>query len=162
MDELIKTFHIDWKLIIAQLVNFAIVLFVLKKFAYEPVLKMMNERTNKIEKGLKDAEDAKNKVLEMESKEKEVLKEAREKAQEIIKKSEETANKNKEEIILEAKKQSEKIASEGQKKMEEERNKIMSEVKSEISGLVISATEKLISEKIDKIKDKELIEEAIK
>jgi len=58
MEELISTFHIEWQLIIAQLVNFAIVLFVLWKFAYNPILKTLNDRTKKIEKGVKDAEDA--------------------------------------------------------------------------------------------------------
>ena len=48
MEELIKTFHIDIKLILAQLVNFGIVLFVLKRYAYGPVLKMMQERTDKM------------------------------------------------------------------------------------------------------------------
>ena len=56
MEEIIKTFHIDWKLLIAQAVNFAIVVFALYKFAYKPLLKTMNERTAKIEQGLKDAE----------------------------------------------------------------------------------------------------------
>lgn len=103
MEELIKTFHIDIKLIIAQLVNFGIVLFVLKKYAYGPVLKMMQERTDKIEKGMADAESAGKKILEIAEKEKEVLIQARKEAQEIVTKAEEIAKKNKEEIITEAK-----------------------------------------------------------
>ena len=55
MEELIQTFHIDWKLLIAQLINFAIVLFVLWKFAIKPLSKTMDKRTNDIEKSIDDA-----------------------------------------------------------------------------------------------------------
>ena len=55
MDELIKTFYIDWKLLIAQLVNFGIVLWVLYKFAIKPLSKTMDARTEEIEKSLEDA-----------------------------------------------------------------------------------------------------------
>jgi F-type H+-transporting ATPase subunit b len=161
MEELVKTFQIEWKLVIAQLVNFGIVLFVLYKFAYGPILKTLNDRTAKIDKGLKDAEDAGKKIVEMGEKEKAVLTEARKEAQAIIAKSEEQAKKNKEEIMTEAKAQAEKAVKDAQKKIEEEKNKMMAEVKGEIAGLVMSATEKLIGEKMDSKKDSELIEKSL-
>lgn len=161
MEELIKTFHIDIKLIIAQLVNFGIVLFVLKKFAYGPVLKMMQERTEKIEKGMADAESAGKKILEIAEKEKEVLVQARKEAQEIVTKAEETAKKNKEEIIVEAKNQSEKILSDSAKKIEQEKNQMLQEVKGQIAELVIAATGKVIGERIDGEKDKVIIDRVI-
>jgi F-type H+-transporting ATPase subunit b len=161
MNELISTFHIDAKLIIAQLVNFAIVLFVLKKFAYGPMLKMMTERTAKIEKGLKDAQDAQVKLTEIAEREKEVLVEARKQAQEIVSKSEEVAEKNKQEIIAEAKAQAEKILADAQKALESEKNQMMQEVKGQLAELVVVATEKLIKEKVDSEKDKELIGKVI-
>ncbi len=161
MEELIKTFHIDIKLILAQLVNFGIVLFVLKRYAYGPVLKMMQERTDKIEKGMADAESAGKKILEIAEKEKEVLVEARKQAQEIVTKAEEIAKKNKEEIITEAKNQSEKILSDSVKKIEQEKNQMMQEVKGQIAELVIAATGKVIGEKMDSEKDVQLIKSVI-
>jgi F-type H+-transporting ATPase subunit b len=162
MNELINTFHIDIKLIIAQLVNFAIVLFVLKRYAYGPVLKMMEERSDKIEKGIADAENAGKKLTEITEKEKEVLVEARKQAQEIIAKAEATAIKSKEEIIVEAKSQSEKILADSAKKIEQEKNQMMQEVKGQIAELVIAATGKVIDEKIDSQKDADLIAKSIK
>ncbi|HCP08291.1 MAG TPA: ATP synthase F0 subunit B [Candidatus Moranbacteria bacterium] len=162
MDELIKTFHVDIKLLVAQLVNFTIVLFVLHRFAYKPILKNLNDRTDKIEKGIKDAEDARIKIEEIREKEKEVLAEAKKEAQKIISKAEETAKKNKEEIIVEAKRESDEMLKKTEKKMEEEKNKMFAELKGEIAGLVIVAAEKIISEKLDGGKDKELIEKSIK
>ena len=161
MEELVKTFQIEWKLVVAQLVNFGIVLGVLYKFAYGPILKTLNDRTAKIDRGLKDAEEASKKMVEMSEKEKEVLVEARKAAQDIIAKSEEQAKKNKEEILSEAKAQSQKAVADAQKKIEEEKNKMMSEVKGEIAGLVLSATEKLIGEKMNSQKDSDLINRVI-
>lgn len=161
MQELITTFHIDIKLIIAQLINFAIVLFVLYKFAYGPILKMMNERTQKIEKGLKDSEESHKKLGEIMEKEKAVLIEARKVAQEILNKAEEAANKNKEEIIVSAKEQAQKILNDSAKKIETEKIQMMQEVKGEIADLVVLATSKLIAEKIDNKKDKELIKKVL-
>lgn len=161
MQEIINTFHIDWKLIIAQLVNFAIVLFVLYKFAYGPILKMMNERSDKIEKGLKDAEGAHKKLKEIAEKEKEVLVEARKQAQEIVAKAESVAVKSKEEIIADSKVQAVKILEDAAKKIEQEKNQMLSEVKTQVAELVVAATGKVIDEKMDSDKDKELINKSL-
>lgn len=162
MGALIGTFHIDYKILIAQMVNFAIVLFVLYKFAYKPLLKVMTDRTEKIEKGIKNAEEANKKLQETEKKEKEVLGNARKEAQAIIESAEKTAAKNKEELLNEAKKKSEEIVANTQKQLEEEKKKMMSEIKSEIADLVVAATGKVIDEKMDSGKDKEIINKALK
>jgi F-type H+-transporting ATPase subunit b len=161
MEELIKTFHIDIKLILAQLVNFAIVLWVLKKYAYGPMLKLMTERSAKIEKGIENAENAGKKLQEIEEKEKAVLVEARKAAQEIVAKAEAVALKNKEEIVIATKLQAEKILSDSAKKIELEKNQMMQEVKGQIAELVVAATGKLIDEKIDSAKDAQLISKSI-
>ena len=132
MEELVKTFHIDASLLLAQFINFTIVLLVLYKFAYKPILKTLNDRTDKIEKGLKDAEDAQKKLAEMEKKEKEVLTKAKEEGQKIITTAETTARKNKEELLPETKATSGKISGgsrqkdRGGKKQDDRRNALRS------------------------------------
>lgn len=162
MEELIKTFHIEAGLLLAQFANFAIVFFVLYKFAYGPVLKLLNERTKKIEKGLRDAEASHKKLAEISEKEAAVLVEARKKAQEIIKKSEETAVAQSQEIVAGAKSQTEKMLASAKKEIEQEKEKIIAEAKSEVANLVVLATEKIIHEKLDSAKDKELISQVVK
>lgn len=147
---------------LAQIVNFVILLAVLYKFAYGPVLKMLEERTKKIEKGLKDAEESHKKLAEISEKEAAVLVEARKNAQQIIKKSEETAIRNAEEIVAAAKGQSDKILESAKKQIEQEKEKILLEVKAEVAGLVVAATEKIIHAKLDGEKDRELISQSIK
>lgn len=161
MEELIKTFHIDIKILLAQVVNFALVLFVLYKFAYKPILKTLNDRTQKIEEGVKHAEDMEHKLAELEKKEREIITEARKESQKIISASQVSVEKNKEEIICEAKAQSEKILEDARKKIEEEKKKMFLEIKSEVADLVIFATEKILKEKINNKNNEELIIKAI-
>jgi F-type H+-transporting ATPase subunit b len=161
MDELIKTFHIDWSLMLAQAVNFLIVLLVLYKFAYKPILKTLNDRTKKIEKGLKDSADASQKLEEITEKEKEVLINAKKEAQEIIKKYENEAKKNAESITTEMKEKNAKMLEDAKTMIEEEKKKMLTEIKSEVAELVVLATEKVIAEKMNSEKDKEIIEKSL-
>jgi F-type H+-transporting ATPase subunit b len=160
--ELLENLGINGKILLAQIINFFILFWVLKKFAYKPVLSLLEERTKKIEKGLADAEKAHRKLEETEQKEKKVLTDAKKQAQEIIKKAEDQAEKNKEEIVAESKAKVEKLVVIAKKNIEEEKNKMIGEVKDEVAELVILATEKVTNKKINSESDKELIEEVIK
>jgi F-type H+-transporting ATPase subunit b len=161
MNELLSKLGIDWKLLIAQIVNFLVLLFILWKFAYGPVLAMLEKRQKKIEKGLADADEAHKKLEESADMQKEILKRARTEAKDIVEKAREQAEKAKSEIAVEAKLQSEKIIAGAKSEIEQEKQKTISEIKSEIGSLVTMAAEKIIDEKLDAGKNKELIESVI-
>lgn len=162
MDELIKTFHIEANLLLAQIVNFVIVLLVLYKVAYKPVLKTLNERTGKIEKGMEDAEESRKKLENALQLEKEILTQAKKEAQGIIRKAEDNAKKNADSFALETKEKTDKMIAEAKKIIEQEKNKMFTELKMNIAGLVVSATEKVLEEKIDHQKDQGIIARSIK
>ncbi|MFH1200780.1 MAG: ATP synthase F0 subunit B [bacterium] len=63
MDSIISTFHIDWKIIVAQAINFIIVFVVLYIYALKPLNKLMKERGEKIERGINDAKKS-NELLQ--------------------------------------------------------------------------------------------------
>jgi F-type H+-transporting ATPase subunit b len=161
MQELFSKLGIDWKLLIAQIVNFLILLFVLYKFAYGPILAMLEKRQKKIEKGLKDADEAHKKLTESEEKQKEILRKARVEAKEILEKAHTQAEKSKSEMTNEAKVQAEKIIANAKADIEHEKEKTIAEIKSEIGGLVVAAAEKVIGEKMDAKKDREIIEKSL-
>ncbi|MBI2476800.1 ATP synthase F0 subunit B, partial [Candidatus Uhrbacteria bacterium] len=71
-------------LFVAQLMNFLIVLLVLWKFAYRPLMKLMQERTARIEEGVQKAEDADRRVTELTKEREDVLREARREAKDLI------------------------------------------------------------------------------
>ncbi len=162
MEQIFNTFHIDWKLLIAQAINFAIVVAVLYKFAYKPLMKHMKERTNKIDQGLKDAENARKQLEKaQDEKEAEIVK-AKKEARLILEGAQKQAEKNKGATVAEAKEEAEKVVQQAKKQIEGEKEKMLVEVRSEVGQLVVAATEKVVDEKIDDKKDRKLVEEAVR
>ncbi len=156
--EALANLGIDWKLLLAQVVNFVVVLLVLKRFAYKPMLKLLDERTAKIEKGLADAESAGKKLGEMEVREKAVLSEARSEAKRILAETDEAAQKRDAAKIAETEVRVKKLLQESEVKMVADQKKMLEEAKSELAGTVLLAVEKILREKMDSAKEKELIE----
>lgn len=161
MDVLAKL-GIDGKLLFAQAVNFGILFFLLRRFAYRPILEFLDERAARIEKGLSDAEAANVKLVEMEAKEKVVLATARAQARELIGNAEEVAKKRGVELYAEAEEKVKKFLEEAQVKIEEERRKALAEAKQEIAETVVLAVEKMLRKKVDAETDKALIGKTMK
>ena len=150
MDSFISTFHIDWKIIIAQAINFVIVLFILYFLAVKPLKKMMKERSEKIEKGISDAKNNAELVLNTQKEYENVIAKAKTEANQIFQDGRKDAEKKKAEMMEEAKKDVEKMIENGKKTLEAEKTKMIEEAKGEIVSLVVSATEKLLESHQDK------------
>lgn len=161
MEEIIKTFHLDIKNIIAQFINFGIVLFVLYKFAYKPLLAKMNERSEIIEKGLADAKKSQEQLEEAEQIRERKILEIKKESREILEKSQKMAEKNKEEIIKRAGEESKKVMEETKIQIQVEKEKMLKESRRQIGETVALALERILNEKATNEKDKELIETAI-
>lgn len=155
------TFGVDWMKFAAQLLNFGIILLVLWKFVFTPVTKKLEERTAKIEKAMLDAsntEKAKGEFFHW--KETEMVK-IKSQAQGIIAAAQSEGGKAKQQILDEVKQEQEKVVSQAKIRIEEEKNQAVREVKSQMADLVTLASEKIIRQKLDGNKDKELIEETL-
>lgn len=160
--EVLAKLGVDWKLLLAQAVNFAVLFWVLRRFAYQPMLDFLEKRAARIEQGLKDAEAAGAKLAEMEVKEKAVLSEARTEAKAIIMAAEESAKKRDAERALETEAKAKRLLEEATEKIREEKDKAMASAKAEIGELVMLSVEKILREKVDATKDKELLEKIVK
>ena len=150
MESIISTFHIDWKIIIAQAINFAIVFGVLYFYALKPLGKLMEERGEKIAKGVSDAKlnaETLNKTKEMHE---ETLVKARAEAQVIFQNAKKEAEAKKVEMLEKAKNEVDTLINSGKKTLEAEKNKMVEEARGEIVALAMAATEKLLNTKIDK------------
>ncbi|MBI2637670.1 MAG: F0F1 ATP synthase subunit B, partial [Candidatus Sungbacteria bacterium] len=124
MNELLQNFGIEWKLLLAQLVNFAVLFFVLKKFAYGPVLEMLRERRQKIADGLKAADESQKKLAEANQEKEGILAEARRDSVAILQKTEHTAKEKENVLLLEAQKKADGIFAEEKAKIHEEHLKM--------------------------------------
>lgn len=156
--EVFAKLGVDWKLLLAQAVNFGILFFVLKHYAYRPMLDFLEKRTLRIEQGLKDAEAAGQKLAQMEEKEKEVLIAARHEAKAIVTAAEEAAQKRDALRLAETEAKTKKFLEEAQVKIEEEKQRILAEAKQEIAVMVVAGVEQVLKEKVDAVKDTNLIE----
>lgn len=159
--EILAKLGIEWKLLLAQGVNFAILFFVLKRFAYQPMLDFLASRTERIEQGIKDAEQAKAKLVSVVEEEKTILKGAREEARKVIADAEEQAKVRAQKREEEAEVKIKQLLFDNDTRLSEEREKMLREVKSEVALLVTQSVEKVLLEKIDTTKDKELIERLV-
>lgn len=100
---------IDPKLLIAQIINFGLLLWLLKKLIYQPVIKKIREDEKKLSKAEKQAEKLKQEREELEKKKQQEISEAKKKARSIIKEAEETEAKIKEEAHKEAEEEKEAV-----------------------------------------------------
>lgn len=146
MDELIKTFHIDYKLLIAQMINFGIVFAVLYFLAIKPLMKIMNERTIKIEKGLKDAKQIEKRMEEIKALEGEKIATAKKQAEEIVSQAGKLAEDKKKELILKTQKEITEMTKEAKAEALMIKKETMAEIEKESMNLVVSATKKVLKE----------------
>lgn len=159
MDSIINTFHIDWKIMIAQAFNFGVVFVVLYMFALKPLTKIMKERTEKIEKGIKDAKENAEVLNNTKSEYEKVIIKAKNEAHEIFQEGKKEVETKKSQMIEEAKKEVALMIENGKKTLENEKAKMMSETKGEIASLAIKMTEKIIGEKLNGTFNDKTIEE---
>lgn len=161
MNELIHNLGIDWKLLIAQIVNFAILFFLLKKFLFRPILGLLEKRREKIEKSLKDVERIEKELATIREKREEILKTANQKAEEILREAKEIVESQKINILADTKKQTEKMLEEARASIEKEKDRLVDEAREDLAELVLLATEKVLREKLDEEKDGELVREVL-
>lgn len=161
MSDLFSQLGIEWKIILAQIVNFTILLFVLTKFVYKPIIKLLNERKRKVEEDIKARQELTQKFDQIEKEREHILSEARKKSQEIIKQSEKSATEIKERIMSETREEVERLKVESRKQMEMEKSKLTESLKGELKGLITKAVEKVLFTKNQTLDHKKFIDEII-
>src|SRR3989339_409682 len=155
MDELISQLGIDWKLLLAQIINFLVLLFVLYKFLYKPVLGLMEKRSKHIEESLKKAEQIEANLKETESKREQTIIQAKEEARQIIVSAKQQAEETKSKIIETSKKEGDLLLTKALEQIEVSKQRAIQEIQGEVSDLVVSAAKKIIGDNLtDKLNEK--------
>lgn len=147
MEDLIHAFGLDTRLIVIQIINFAILAGALWYFLYEPVLKMLDERKKKIEDGLQDAEDAKALKENAEAERIKLLTRAEKEADAVAEKAKVHATEKSAQIVTAAEAKADALVKEAAKKSEELKAKAHKESEAEIAKLAVLAAEKVLAEK---------------
>ena len=153
--------QLDPGLFVWTILTFLLLLFVLAKFAWKPLLKMLNDREELIRSSLEDAEKAKEKLERLNAEGEAIINQARSEAQSILSEGKAAAAKLKDETLDVAKEQAKQIASEAEKQINIEKDKAIAEIKSEVVNLSMSIAEKLINKNISPEDNKALIDESL-
>lgn len=162
MEDIIKSFHIDWKLMVAQLINFSIVAWVLWRWALKPLTAVMSKRAQEISDGLANAKKASEGLEELKHTKQEMIKDAKREAAEIQKQAEAASEKYRQETITKVKSEAEKAVAEVKQKFMTEKDQMLKEVQRQAASLVVQATTKVLGKITTPKFDQTVIQQAIK
>lgn len=158
--ETADTFGWNWKLFLAQVVSFCIVAFLLRRFAYKPILAVLEDRRQKIEEGQLNAEKIRKELAEAEKRYQEIVAKANADAQRMIDDARESAAHLSERKQQEAIASAEQIVAKAKESAALEHERQMQTLKRELGRLVIDTTAKVTGKVLTSDDQKRLQEEA--
>jgi len=145
--------------LLVQVINFAIIYIVLKAWIFGPVTKMLEDRRVKIAQGLEDARIAADARATAEKAADKIISDAQVKANDIIRETTMRAEAIQKEMVVEAKQGLEKQKENALAEVEEERVRLLSEMRGDVSAIAIAAAQKLIGEALDEKRQRSLLSE---
>lgn len=145
--------------LISQIVNFTLLAALLYFVAYKPVLRMLDDRSARIKKGLEDAEEASRRAAQMEQEFEQRMVEARREGQEIIAQSTQMSEKARQEILATARQEARAEIDKAKEEIVREREMAMAEIRLQVADLSLTISEKVIGEALDEQRQRRLIEE---
>tara|TARA_B000000460_G_scaffold50012_1_gene32561 strand:- start:3282 stop:3782 length:501 start_codon:yes stop_codon:yes gene_type:complete len=154
--------QLDPGLFVWTIITFMVLFFVLAKFAWKPLMKMLQEREEMIRDSLNDAEKAKAELEHLNEESEAIMTKARAEAQTILANGKAAAEKVKEDTIAKAKEQAKKIIKKTEKQIQIEKDKAIADIKQEVVNLSLSVAKKLINKNLNDADNKSLIEETLK
>ncbi len=157
-----ETLGIQWPKLIAQFVNFAIVLFVLWRFAYKPVFQLLEARRQKIADGIANADKIKAQLAETEAERKRVLAEAGDNANKLIDDARQAAGRVRETETQKAISAAEQIIIKAREAAAQERAQMLASLKREVGRLVVQTTSTVTGKILTADDQKRLAEETEK
>lgn len=143
--------------LVSQIVNFTLLAVLLYFVAYKPILRMLDERSARIKKGLEDAEQASRRAAEIEQEFEARMSEARKEGQEIIAQATQMSEKARQEILETAREESRAQIEKAKEEIARERELAMADLRQQVADLSLSISEKVIGETLDEERQRQLI-----
>jgi F-type H+-transporting ATPase subunit b len=148
-------------LIVWTILSFLVLLIVLAKFAWNPILKMLGDREGQIRSALEQAERARTEASEMMKQNEKNLARAEEEYQKMIREGKAFAEKMKDEIVVKAKQQAQQELKQAAEEIQRNVEAAKLQLRSEVAGLAIQAAEKILEETLDANRQKKLADSVI-
>jgi len=152
---------IDYKLLIAQIINFLVLFFLLKRFLYKPIIDFLDHRRKKIEEGLANAQKIEERLVKIEEEQKKILRKAEEEGTKIIQEKRALGEKEKERIIAEAREKAREEAEKELSSVKIEIEKAREELIKETREMAIDIAERLLRERLTDERKHKLVKRAL-
>jgi F-type H+-transporting ATPase subunit b len=143
-------------------ITFGIAVFVLWRFAFGPLQKVIDERRARIAESLETAEETRAEAVRLLNEYRETLGSVRAEAEEILERSRKAGDTTKAEILDEARRQAQRTVEKAQEQLERDVRVALQELKGEIAGLTLLATEHVVGKSLDDDDHRRLIDEALR
>lgn len=145
--------------LLAQLVNVGLLIFLLWQFAYKPVLKMLNDRKQKIQESLDYAEKVKQDAAAQQKEFEQKLEATRRETQAATAAAAQAGEKEREAILVQAREEARKLVEQARSQIEYERKQMLAELRDEVVQLSMLTTQKVIGQSLDENAHRKLVSE---
>ncbi len=147
--------------LVAQLINFTLLLVVFSVLLYKPLLKMLDERKKRIEEGLEASDEAKRRLSQTEQEVAKELEKARQEGQGLVAQAQQVSARIQEEARQGARTEAEHLLERARNEIQLERDAAIAEIRREFADLTITAAERVIKRSLDPAAHRQLIEEVL-
>ncbi|EFM09090.1 ATP synthase F0, B subunit [Paenibacillus curdlanolyticus YK9] len=154
--------HITWSTFFIQLAAFLILFLLLKRYAFGPLLGIMEQRKELIQGQLDNAENSRNQAAQHLEEQKQALQQARKEAYDIIEQAKATSSKQADDIIVTAKTEASRLKDDAVKDIESEKNKAIAALRGEVGGMSVKIASKIIEKQIDEKSQEQLVNQYLK
>lgn len=152
---------ISWGTTLYQLAIFIILLFLLKRYAFGPILNVMQQRQEKVESELAHAEKSRQEAEKLLAEQREALNAARQEAKEIIDRAVKNGEHQGEELIRKAREEAERLKEDALTEIKREKEQALAELRDQIGTLSVMIASKIIEKELDESAQKALVDEYI-
>jgi F-type H+-transporting ATPase subunit b len=142
-------------------ITFAIAVFVLWRFAFGPLQKVIEDRRAAIAESIATAEETRAEAARLLAEYRETLASVRAESEEILERSRKAGQSSKDDIVEEARRQAQRTVDQAQEQIERDVRAALQQLKGEIAGLTMAATEQVIGKSLDDADHRRLIDEAL-
>lgn len=149
-------------LIIWTIVTFLILVFILKKVAWKPILSALDQREKDIKDSLEKAEKAKEDAQRILDENQATLAKAEEESKKIIEQSRSYAENLKEQMLKESKEQSKKLIEDAAEEIDRRKDSAFEELKDQVAKIAVNAAEKIMKQNLDADKNKHIVDNYLK
>lgn len=158
MAELIRALGIDWKLLLASIINFFLLFVILRRYAYRPILRMLERREKLIAENVQKGKELDERLAEVERQRQRERRAAQAEAGRILSQATQEAEALKAEVLAAARREAETIYVKTKHELALERERLRQSVKKEVADLVLLAAGKVLEQRLSAAADRRLVE----